>query len=312
MKITDAPAVSTEGTMEWEGMQTWYRVVGDPDQAAGQAPVVICHGGPGATHDYLTSVTGLARSGRACVLYDQFGNGRSGHRPDAPTEFWTVDLFLRELGALVNHLGISDGYHVLGQSWGGMLAMEHALRHPSGLRSIVVADAPASTKLWMQEAERLMAELPPEVLAVLERCHADGTTDSAEYQEASAVYYQRHLCRLDPPPDEVLKTFAARESDPTVYSAMAGSSEFNPTGTLRDWDITGRLGEINIPTLVISGRFDEATPTVVEPIAKGIPGAEWVLFENSSHMPHVEERDRYIDIVEAFLARVEVTGAASA
>jgi L-proline amide hydrolase len=298
--------------MEWDGMQTWYRVVGDREAAGGLAPVVICHGGPGATHDYLTSVTGLARSGRACVLYDQFGNGRSGHRPDAPAEFWTIDLFLRELDALVDHLGIVDGYHVLGQSWGGMLAMEHALRHPAGLRSIVVADAPASTKLWMSEAERLMAELPPEVLAVLERCHADGTTDSAEYQEASGVYYQRHLCRLDPPPDDVLRTFAARESDSTVYSVMAGSSEFNATGTLSDWDITDRLGEISTPTLVISGRYDEATPTVVEPIAKGIPGAEWVLFENSSHMPHVEERDRYLEIVDAFFARVEATSVGSA
>jgi L-proline amide hydrolase len=306
MTNTEATPVSTEGTMEWDGMQTWYRVVGDPDQAGTQAPVVICHGGPGATHDYLTSITDLAHSGRTCVLYDQFGNGRSGHRRDAPVEFWTVELFLRELDELLVHLGIADGYHLLGQSWGGMLAMEHALQHPSGLRSIVVADAPASTKLWVQEAERLMAELPAEVLAVLERSHRDGTTDSIEYQQASAVYYQRHLCRLDPPPEEVLRTFAARENDPTVYAAMAGSSEFNPTGTLRDWDITDRLDKIAVPTLVVSGRYDEATPTVVEPIVRGIPGAEWVLFENSSHMPHVEEHDRYMSVVEAFFDRVEL------
>jgi L-proline amide hydrolase len=305
MTQTDATITSTEGTMEWEDQRTWYRVVGDLRRHDAGAPVVICHGGPGATHDYLTSVSELARSGRACVLYDQFGNGRSGHRPDAPPGFWTVDLFLRELEMLIDYLGISDRYHVLGQSWGGMLAMEHALRRPAGLCSIVVADAPASTKLWMQEAERLMSELPPEVLEVLERCHTDGTTDSAEYQEASAVYYQRHLCRLDPPPDDVLRTFAARESDPTVYAQMAGSSEFNATGTLSDWDITDRLAEIDVPTLVISGRYDEATPAVVEPIAKGIPGATWVLFEDSSHMPHVEEPERYLKVVESFLAGVE-------
>jgi L-proline amide hydrolase len=145
----------------------------------------------------------------------------------------------------------------------------------------------------------------PSIVAGLERSHRDGTTDSTEYQQASGVYYQRHLCRLDPPPDEVLRTFAARESDPTVYAAMAGSSEFNPTGTLRDWDITDRLDEIDVPTLVISGRYDEATPTVVEPIVRGIPGAEWVLFESSSHMPHVEEHDRYISVVGAFLGSVE-------
>lgn len=305
MMTTDITSASTEGTMKWEGMRTWYRVVGDLRHAGAPAPVVICHGGPGATHDYLTSVAGLARSGRACLLYDQFGNGRSGHRPDAPAEFWTVELFLRELQMLVDHLEIGERYHVLGQSWGGMLAMEHALRHPAGLASIIVADAPASTKLWMQEAGRLMAELPAEVLTILERCHAEGTTDSAEYGQASQVYYGRHVCRLDPVPDEVRRTFAARESDPTVYATMAGSSEFNATGTLTNWDITDRLGEIDVPTLVISGRYDEATPTVVEPIANGIPGAEWVLFENSSHMPHVEEPERYLDVVESFLTRVE-------
>jgi L-proline amide hydrolase len=304
--IKQSTAASIEGTIEWDGMQTWYRVVGDPTSEPVVPPVVICHGGPGATHDYLTSIADIAGSGRACVFYDQFGNGRSGHRPDAPVDFWTVDLFLRELDALITHLGIGDAYHVLGQSWGGMLAMEHAVRHPSGLRSIVVADAPASTKLWVQEAERLMAELPSDVLATLERCHAEGTTDTAEYQKASAVYYQRHLCRLDPPPDEVLRTFAARDNDPTVYAAMAGTSEFNPTGTLRDWDITDRLHEVDVPTLVISGRYDEATLAVVEPIAHGIPGAEWVLFENSSHMPHVEEHDRYISVVEAFFRKVEI------
>ena len=296
---------SAEGTVEWEGMQTWYRVVGDLAPVGAPAPVVICHGGPGATHDYLTSVAGLSRSGRACVFYDQFGNGRSGHRPDAPTDFWTVELFLRELQTLIDHLGIAERYHVLGQSWGGMLAMEHAVLHPAGLRSIVVADAPASTKLWMQEAARLMSELPADVLATLERCHADGTTDSPEYQQASQAYYKRHVCQIDPPPEEVQRTFAALQSDPTVYATMAGSSEFNATGTLKDWDITDRLGAIDVPTLVISGRYDEATPTVVEPIVKGIPGAEWVLFEHSAHMPHVEERERYLDVVEAFLATVD-------
>jgi L-proline amide hydrolase len=157
----------------------------------------------------------------------------------------------------------------------------------------------------MEEAGRLMSELPADVRATLERSHEQGTTDSSDYQEASQVYYRRHLCRLDPPPPEVQRTFAARESDPTVFSIMAGSSEFNATGTLSDWDITDRLGEIDVPTLVISGRYDEATPLVVEPISKGIPGAEWILFEHSSHMPHVEEQERYLDVVEAFLDGVD-------
>ena len=123
--------------MTWtDGRQTWYRTVGEITPGTGPAPVMICHGGPGATHDYCEPIADLARAGRACVLYDQIGNGKSQHRPDAPAEFWTPQLFRDELVALTRHLGIAERYVVIGQSWGGMLAMEHALDHPSGLRAM--------------------------------------------------------------------------------------------------------------------------------------------------------------------------------
>ncbi|MDP9293117.1 MAG: proline iminopeptidase-family hydrolase [Actinomycetota bacterium] len=294
----------TEGHLGWDGLQTWYRVVGELGDGP-RLPVMICHGGPGGTHDYLESIAGLSRSGRACVLYDQVGNGRSDRPPDAPAEFWTVELFLRELDALVAELGIAGGYHVVGQSWGGMLAMEHALRHPPGLRSIVVADSPASIPMWVEEANRLRRELPADIQETLTRHEEAGTTDSPEYQEAMLVFYGRHVCRLDPWPAEVQRTFAALEADPTVYGTMNGPSEFHVIGTLRDWDITDRLREIDVPTLLASGRYDEATPRIVQDIQQRIPGAEWVVFEESSHMPHVEERERFLDVVEDFLQRVE-------
>jgi hypothetical protein len=117
------------GYAEFEGHQTWYRVLGDLDvgRADGPPPLVTLHGGPGATHDYLLSMTDLARGGRAVVFYDQTGNGKSTHFPDRGADFYTVGLFARELDNLISHLGISDRYHVLGQSWGGMLAQEHAI-----------------------------------------------------------------------------------------------------------------------------------------------------------------------------------------
>jgi L-proline amide hydrolase len=293
---------ATEGRMAWDRHETWFQVVG---HLRGAPPLVIAHGGPGATHDYLTSIADLAATGRACVLYDQVGNGKSSHHPDASSGFWTVDLFLRELDLLIEHLHIAGSYHLLGQSWGGMLAMEHALRHPAGLRSIVVADAPASTRLWAQEASRLMSELPADVRAVLDRAHSTGETDTPAYEEAASVYYRRHVCRVVPTPPEVERTFGALHGDPTVYSTMVGPSEMNPTGTLKDWDITNRLSDISTPTLVLSGRYDEATPRVVRPIAEGIPGAEWVIFEASSHMPHIEEKNRYLQVVGDFLARYD-------
>jgi L-proline amide hydrolase len=286
--------------LEWDGLTTWYEVHG---HAGEELPVVVCHGGPGATHDYLLALRALAHDGRQVAFYDQVGNGRSQHLPDAPADFWTVELFRRELRALVEHLGWAGGYHVVGQSWGGMLAMEHALEHPPGLRSIVVADSPASIPLWVEEANRLRAELPAKVQEALTSHEAAGTTDSPQYQEAMLVFYRRHLCRLDPWPDELQRTFAAIEADPTVYATMNGPSEFHVVGTIRDWDITDRLPEIDVPTLLISGRHDEATPRIVGEIRDRIPDAEWVLLEESSHSPHVEEPERFLDAVERFLTR---------
>ena len=293
-----------EGRMQWNGHETWYRIVGELDPAAPQTPVVICHGGPGAAHDYCEPIADLSRTGRACVLYDQLGCGRSQLLPDAPSDFWSPQLFKDELVELTRHLGIADRYFVVGQSWGGMLAMEHALDHPAGLRAMVVADSPASMDLWVSEANRLRADLPPEVQETLTRHEEAGTTDGPEYEAAVAVFYGRHLCRV-PMPDFVKRSFDQIAANPTVYHTMNGPSEFHVVGTLRHWDITGRLHEIATPTLLVSGRYDEATPLIVEQIHERIPGAEWVIFEESSHLPHVEEPEAFLETVGGFLARLD-------
>jgi L-proline amide hydrolase len=291
-----------EGRMQRNGYETWYRVVGDPD--AERTPVIICHGGPGAAHDYTVPIAELSRFGRACVLYDQLGCGNSTHLPDAPADFWTPELFKEELGALAEHLDIADRYAVVGQSWGGMLAMDYALGHPSGLRAIVVCDSPASMELWVSEANRLRADLPPEVQETLTRHEAEGTTDDPEYEAAVRVFYDRHLCRC-PWPDYVQRSFDQIAADPTVYHTMNGPSEFHVVGSLKTWDITDRLHEIDVPTLLVSGRHDEATPTIVGQIHERIPGAQWEIFEESSHMPHVEEPEAFLERVEAFLETVD-------
>ena len=292
----------SEGTMTRDGNETWYRVVGDLQ--AGPTPVVICHGGPGAAHDYTEPIANLSRFGRGCVLYDQLGCGKSTHLPDAPADFWTVQLFKDELVDLTRELGIAERYAVVGQSWGGMLAMEHALDRPDGLRAIVVADSPASIPLWVEEANRMRADLPHDVQETLTRHEADGTTETKEYADAVRVYYDRHLCRV-PWPDFVTRSFAQMDEDPTVYHTMNGPSEFHCIGSLKTWDITDRLPEISTPTLLVSGRYDEATPHIVEQIHQRIPGAQWQVFEESSHMPHVEEPDAFLETVEAFLKTID-------
>ena len=288
-----------EGTVPFEDGETWYRVTGDGDAT----PLIVLHGGPGATHDYVLSLADLARTGHAVVHYDQLGNGHSTHFPDRGADFWTVDLFVRELHNLVDALDLRSGHHVLGQSWGGFLAQEYALTQPEGLRSLVLADTAASFPDFVTAANGLRAELPSDVQATLQRHEAAETTDDPEYAEACDVFYRRHLCRLDPWPDEVVESFAWIERDPTVYHTMNGPSEFHVIGSIKDWQSKDRLGDIRVPTLVVSGRHDEATPALQQTLLKGIPGSEWVVFEESSHTPHVEERERYMQVVGDWLLR---------
>ena len=169
--MAQAADPTREGTLQFElgngeVAETWFRVTGDLE--SGGAPLVLLHGGPGATHDYLLSMADLA-SGRGVVHYDQLGNGRSRHYPERGADFWTVDLFVRELHSLVSALGIADRHHVLGQSWGGFLAQEYAFTQPAGLRSLVLADTAASFPDFVSEANRLRADLPAEVEATLRR-----------------------------------------------------------------------------------------------------------------------------------------------
>jgi L-proline amide hydrolase len=280
--------LTVEGYAPFGAHRTWFRITGD--LGAPKAPLVVVHGGPGCTHDYVDAFADLADTGRAVIHYDQMGNGQSTHLPDAPASFWTVDLFLSELDALLAHLGIAGRYMLLGQSWGGMLGSEHAVRRPPGLRALVLANSPPSMRLWVAEANRLRESLPVEVQKVLLHHETAGTLDSAEYRAASRVFYDRHVCRVVPWPAEVARTFAAMDADPTVYQAMNGPTEFHVIGSLSDWSIIDRLGAIAVPTLLLSGRYDEATPAVVQPFADTIPDVRWTIFEQSSHMPHVEER----------------------
>ncbi|HEV7208487.1 MAG TPA: proline iminopeptidase-family hydrolase [Mycobacteriales bacterium] len=286
--------------LHWShGRRTWFEVHGG--DLAG-IPLVICHGGPGMAHDYLDVLAQLADE-RPVLLYDQFGCGRSDHAPDADPASWTVDLFLEELVVLVEHLGWSEQHHLLGQSWGGMLGLEYALTAPAGLRSLVLSNSPASIRLWLAEANRLRADLPVDVQATLDRHERAGSTDSPEYAAAVDVFMRRHVCRMEPYPDGFTRSMAQFTQDPTVYLTMNGPSEFHIIGSLKDWDVTDRLGEIAVPTLLISGEFDEATAAVVQPIHDGIVGSEWSVIPGASHLPFQENPVPYFEVVRSFLGR---------
>ena len=291
-----------EGTIPFKGYQTWYRIIGDGEEP-GKLPLLCLHGGPGACHDYLESLDAMAATGRRVIYYDQLGCGNS-HLDTSKPDMWTVDLYVEEIDAVRKALGL-DRVHLLGQSWGGMLAMEYMIRQPKGIASLTIASSPASMVQWVEEANKLRAQLPPEVDAALVKHELAGTTDDPEYQAAMAEFYNRHVCRVVPNPEYVQRSFAKLAQYPEVYYTMNGPSEFYVVGTLKYWDVRDKLGTIKAPTLVTSGKYDEATPIIAETIQKGVPGAKWVLFEQSGHMAHAEEPDRYMQVLGDFISQYE-------
>ena len=295
-----SPRSIQEGFIPFRGYRTWYRIVGGNEQP-GKLPLICLHGGPGASWDYFEPLEALAETGRRVVFYDQLGGGNSDVPQDS--SIYTVNLYVEEVDVVRRALGL-ERLHLLGHSWGGMLALEYALRQPAGLLGLILADTGASMPQWAAEGRRLVAELPGEVQQAIQKNEAGGTTDSDEYREAMRVFSRRYLGgRLDPRPDYI-KRMADKPGD-EVYRLMWGPSEWHLTGTLKDWDVTSRLGEIGVPTLVVAGRHDEATPAMVATIQHGIPHAEQVIFEHSGHFPHIEETQRYLEVLDQFLSRVE-------
>lgn len=293
----------TEGFIPFEAGETYFKIFGDLDST--RIPLVVAHGGPGFSHDYVLDIADISLNGRPVIFYDQIGGGRSTHLADREDQYWTVELFLRELETVLGHFGISREYFLLGQSWGGMLAAEHAILRPDGLRGLIISNSPASMELWASEASRLRQQLPLEVQEQLNRHEMTGDYFNPEYLAATARYYDEHVIRVHPMPDHVQRSFAFVEADNTVYMTMNGPNEFECIGTLRGWSVVNRLDSIAAPTMLISGRHDEATPECVRPFFEGIDGAIWEIFEDSSHMPFVEEKDHFIATVQEFLNRID-------
>jgi len=286
----------TEGSVHNRGYRTWYRMVGNLD--TGGAPLLALHGGPGSTHNYFAPLEGLATE-RTVVLYDQIGCGKSDRPQDIE---WSVAVFCDELLALRDQLGL-DRIHLLGTSWGGMLALEHVLSGAEGIVSLVLSSTLASVDEWAAEQRRLRTALPPAVVEVLDRHESAGTYDDPEYERAMEAYFDRHFYR-GPKPREELERMAAEKST-EVYRAMQGPNEWTVTGALRGWDVRHRLNEIDVPTMVIRGRYDMCTDVIAATLVNAIRGAREVVLEESSHTPVLEETDRYLNAVGGFLSDCE-------
>jgi len=290
-----------EGYVDVADGRVWFRRSG-PD--AGM-PLLLLHGGPGAASYYIEPLAERMAAHRPTIVFDQLGCGRSD-RPDDPS-LWTFDRAVAELDTVRDALGL-ERCHLLGQSWGGWLAIEYMCRGTRGIEGLVLASTSASVRQFTDEAQRLIDALPEPARSTLQELGARGEYDAPAYLEAVQVFYRHHLCRLDPWPDAMQRS-AAEIADNQVYLTMNGPTEFDVIGPLRDFDRVADLGAIRVPTLVTCGRHDEITPACSETIVDGIAGARLVVFEDSAHCAHLEEGERYAAVVEEFLGGVDAASA---
>lgn len=289
--------MDTTGHIPVTGGNVWYRRSGGGERL----PLLLLHGGPGAASYYMEPLAERLAAHRPVVVYDQLGCGRSDRPED--TSLWTVDRSVQELEQVRAALGL-DRCHLLGQSWGGWLAIDYMARQPEGIVGLVLASTSASIPQFMAEARRLIEQLPEPASSTLISLGERGAYDDPDYLAAVDVFYHRHLCRADPWPEALVKSVEQMDGNP-VYLTMNGPTEFDVIGLLRDWDRSADLHRIASPTLITVGRYDELTPACAQTILEGVPDGRLVVFEESAHIAHLEEGERYAEVVEAFLREAE-------
>jgi proline-specific peptidase len=215
---------------------------------------------------------------------------------------WSVAVFREEVDTVRSHLGL-ERIHLLGTSWGGMLALEHVLSGAEGIVSLILSSTLANLEQWAAEQLLLKNALPPDIVEVLDQHERAGTYDAPEYEQAMEAYFDRHFYRGPKPRAELERMDA--EKAPDVYRAMQGPNEWTVTGALRGWDVSDRLGEIEVPTLVIRGRYDMCTDPIAATLTEGIRNAREIVLDESSHTPVLEETERYLESVVAFMRQCE-------
>jgi proline-specific peptidase len=285
------------GQIPFRGYETSYRIIEDRcRQTNGKLPVLMLHGGPGGSSDSFEPLEQFADTGRQVILYDQVSCGDS-EGPEDPS-LWTVSLFLDQLASVRRQLAPGK-VHLLGHSWGGMLALEYALMRPAGLVSLtLVGSTPAASLTW-EASGRSYERLPEEVRKTLLEQEAVQTFEAPEYKEAAEVFSRRHVLRLDPRPawwDRANERF---------NTALNVHMWAPPDGELFGWDVISRLPEIDAPTFIVAGSHDGATAGAEAVLREGMPGSELAVFEESSHYPFAEEPERFLHLLDDFLSRVE-------
>ena len=297
---TDSAEIKTGGArmIPVDGKHhVWTKRVG-----SGRIKMLTLHGGPGATHEYFECFEDfLPKAGIEFYYYDQLGSGNSDQPDDSA--LWTAERFREEVEQVRKALGLKD-FYLCGQSWGGMLSIEYALKYQRHLKGLIISNMTASIASYVEYINELRRQLPAEIVAVLEKHESKQEYEAPKYQEVMfKQIYAKHLCRLNPWPEPLVRCF--RHTNMKVYGTMQGPNEFVVTGTFRDWDRWKDLRRINVPTLLSVGRHDTMSVADIERMGRAIPRSRVSVCENGSHLAMYDDQQAYFSDLLKFIRDVE-------
>ena len=285
-----------EGYISFRDHRTYYRMVEGTNK--NKKPLILLHGGPGSTHNYFEVMDDLVeQDDRTIVMYDQIGCGLSYTEEK---EYFNQETWLDELSELRKQLNL-DEVHILGQSWGGMMALLYALNYqPQGVKSYILSSTLPDAKLWEKEQHRRISYMAPKYQKAIEKALKNNDFNDKDYLEAVEVFMDNHC---NPHfENEVPECITRKKKSGSIaYLEAWGPNEFTPTGNLRDYNVTNRLKEIQTPCLITNGQRDLCSPYIAKIMYDNIPNSRWELFEYSGHMPFVEEHEKYLKVLIKWL-----------
>lgn len=284
-----------ESFINVDGGKVWYRVTGNGDKT----PILVLHGGPGAPSYYLKPLSALGVD-RKVIFYDQLGCGKSDRNTD--TTLMTVDHFVEELKTVIDHFGLTE-FYLYGQSWGTMLGTDYYLKYPEGIKALILSSPALSIPMWLRDADILLSTLPDSIQNAIRINEKSKTFSSPAYQQAVHVYYNNFVARKLPWSVDIDSTFLQIGQS---YNYMWGPSEFTATGSLRTYDRTSRLDEIKVPTLFITGEFDEARPSTVKYYQSLVSGAKFEVVEGAAHLTMQDKPEQSNKVVLDFINSLEL------
>lgn len=266
--------------------------------------VLLLHGGPAATHEYLESFESFfPQEGFEFYEYDQLGSYYS----DQPTDssLWTTERFVEEVEQVRKALGMTrDNFYLYGNSWGGILAMEYALKYQDNLKGLIISNMMSSIPDYSKYQQQLHANMRQSAVDSIKQYEAKGMFDNPTYQSLlMSEYYTKHICRLTEWPDGVNRAF--KHLNYPIYLMMQGPSEFSVSGRLANWDRSKDLGKITVPTLTIGATYDTMDPEHMKWMSGQVKKGRFLLCPEGSHMSMWDDQKHFFPGIINFIRDVD-------